>query len=949
MKKSKKMFAMLLSLLMIFANLPAAVFADGEVSASNEYFESFEKYNADADIFSADSDWGTVANGSATVVDYCGNKVLLVKPTGTAAGGAYLDVAAKLGSAVTDGNFTVDFDFKFNDKNVVTSVDGANKTPENLFSLSGGASLKEAYAFFQAPSTLGAVKAYNSNVAYTGTSGLGDAYNTAVGPETTSGNSIYMHRWNHARMVCRSVVYTDGSTEKKADYAQIYINGKLVATLPQRYSKTELTKLAVGVDPKTVPDTGIYIDNVKATLGEKGVKADTSCDYERYAFGPYGFDSDVTTTSPSDSTTLFGNTAIANERFTLAKGKTVNILDGNYGKKSTDKYMSKPASSGDYQTATSIDTLNEGEAFEISFDYLPKATNLYFTQRITGAAQPALLTINSKSANLIGDGDLYYFNTSNTGLNTDEWYRITYVVVGGNGTGTYNTASLYVNGIPIAENVELTNYAALLKSKDSTTYPESTSEYIQWQKSGRTDVQGEGNIDNLQIKVYRNGARFTAPAITEAASAGYGMQYVSDMTVGNAKSYFKLDDQSIAAYAITDESGNNVSDDSAAAVGKYLNTVTKDGRYSYAKFIANETPLKDFSSAEGFFSGTNLTVTSKEGFDYGKGADNAAIGLNSTDGVNIGKFSVTPAGGKAQTIEFYAFAPDSSFILKIAGRPSYDGTTWNGGWTLLEMSGNKIKVAKNAGTDRLTSPAHVEVGTYKVGEWIKVGMTVYSGSDKYTVRVNGKEFEGSFAKKINENGYFECQIGRAASVIIDDYKVYNGRLPYNAGTKADIDTSSLAKGMLLENNVISVGKTITDSFSATPITSNKVFVDADGKRVSAPINNGRVIFENDGIFTSYLISARTNALTQVTSDVEGKLKFVIDKTTDKNVSVINAVYCGDSLEEIKTIETVNFGSDNSVYFYVDKPTDAQKVYKLYLWELTTTVPYSKSVEYYINQ
>lgn len=948
MKKSKKMFAMLLSLLMIFSNLPAAVFADGEVSASNEYFESFEKYNADADIFSADSDWRTVANGSATVVDYCGNKVLLVKPTGTAAGGAYLDVAAKLGSAVTDGNFTIDFDFKFNDKNVVTSVDGANKTPENLFSLSGGASLKEAYAFFPAPSTLGTAKDYKSNVAWTGTVGLGDAYKNAVVPETTSDNSIYMHRWNHARMVCRSVVYTDGSTEQKADYAQIYINGKLVATLPQRYSQTELTKLAVGVDPKTVPDTGIYIDNVKATLGEKGVKADTSCDYERYAFGPYGFDSDVTTTSPSDSTTLFGNTAIASERFTLAKSKTVNILDGNYGKKSTDKYMSKPASSGDYQTTTSIDTLNEGEAFEISFDYLPKATNLYFTQRLQKTGLLTLLSIIDKSVKLIEGGDTYYFNTDKVGLNTDEWYRITYVVVGGNGTGTYNTASLYVNGIPIAENVELKNYAALLNSKDSAIYPADTSEYIQWQKSVRTDIYGEGNIDNLQIKVYRNGARFTAPAVTEAASAGYGMQYVSDMTVGNAKSYFKLDDQSIAGYAITDESGNNVSDDSAAAAGKYLNTVTKDGRYSYAKFIANEEPETVYSSAEGF-SGTNLTVTSKEGFDYGKGADNAAIGLNSTDGVSVGKVSVNTAVAKAQTIEYYAFAPDNSFSFKIAGRLSYDGKKWNGGWVMLEMSGNKIKIAKNAGTDKLTNPALVDVGTYKVGEWIKVGMTVYPGSDKYTVRVNGEEFEGSFAKRIKENGYFECQIGRAASVIIDDYKVYNGRQPYNAGTKAVIDTSSLAKGMLLENNVISVGKTITDSFSATPSSSNKVLVDADGNRVSAPINNGRVIFENDGIFTSYLISARTNALTQVTSDVEGKLKFVIDKTTDKNVSVINAVYCGDSLEEIKPIETVNFGSDNSVYFYVDKPTDSQKVYKLYLWDLSTTVPYSKSVEYYINQ
>ena len=942
MKMKRTMSVVMVLLMIIFSSMNAVVFADSEnPAAGTEYFESFEGYAE-----GADGGWTSKNNGTSKVVSLDGNRCLLIEPQSSASG-ACIDFADsdKLGNAAKDSNFTVDFDFKFNEKNITTSVGGANKTPENHFSLSGNGSLKEAYAFLQAPASVDASRAYNSNVAWTGTISLPDTYKTAVSPSTTTGNTLYMHRWNHARMVCRTVEYADGEETKTADYAQIYINGKLLATLPQRYSATTLTQLAVSIDPKTVEGTGIYIDNVKAAVGEKGTREDISCDYEKYVLGPIGFDSS-TTPDTSSANQYIGNAQIDSERITVKKGLTAVILDGINGKKAADKYVAKPAS-GDYLTSASIGTLNDGESFELSFDYLPTTSEMYFQQRVqigTNAASfPRLMSLSDKCVKLNFSSDYktydtYYYNISSSGLNTNEWYRITYVLTGGNGTGTYNTASVYVNGIPVAQNVELTRYAAAIAG--------NTGEYMQWQKSGRTDIYGTGNFDNVQIKEYRGGAVFSAPVIADAVSQGYGAQYVpGDMTVADAKTYFALGKN--LRYEITGENGSLASD-TESAEGKYILAVSNDGRYAYAKLIANEAPVVNNTDSSSI-SGTNLAVTAKPGFDYGKGADNEAVSLKSENGTDVGKYSKSAGASKAQTAEFYMFAEDNSFNLKIAGRPTYDGSTFNGGWVLLDLSGGNVKIADNAGTDRLASPIHKNAAKYKIGEWTKIGLTVYPGSDKYTVRVNDEEFEGSFAKRIKANGYFEVQIGTSANVIIDDYKVLNGRMSHNKGEKAVLDTSALSCGILLDENKISAGKVIPDCFGANIPTAEKVFVNAEGTRISSPADGAKVIFVNGGLFTSYDIISRKNALTQVDTDTEGKLKFVVDKTTDKNLHAINAVFCGSELVRIQDMLPINFGSENSVYIYTDKPEDAQNNFKLLLWEISSATPFAKPIEYYVNK
>ena len=77
--------------------------------------------------------------------------------------------------------------------------------------------------------------------------------------------------------------------------------------------------------------------------------------------------------------------------------------------------------------------------------------------------------------------------------------------------------------------------------------------------------------------------------------------------------------------------------------------------------------------------------------------------------------------------------------------------------------------------------------------------------------------------------------------------------------------------------------------------------------------------------------------------------FVVDKTTDKNLHAINAVFCGSELVRIQDMLPINFGSENSVYIYTDKPEDAQNNFKLLLWEISSATPFAKPIECYVNK
>lgn len=946
MKKSIKMLAIMLSVLMIVSMLPAVGFASGTSAVPTTWEETFESY-AEGTSITSDSAWTTNGNVSAAVTNLDGNNVLEIKSTAASSTSSAISAAVDISSKLeTTDNFTVDFDFKYNTTNIKTS----NYQTENFMSLTGGTDPKGAYLSIISPTAVDAAKGYTSHWAPS----TATDYTTAVGGNTAS-VTVYPHRWNRARMICHTVTYGNNQT---ADYAEIYVNGTYLATLPYRFGSSNLTHLVIGLDKYDL-GSGIYLDNIKATASELTLAKAASCDYEQYAFGPVGFNN-MTVGSLTNSTgaaaKLIGNTAITSERISLPKNKTVTVMSGNYGKVTDDKYLNRTAASQDLQTNTEINKLAEGEQFEISFDYLPATEDLYFTQRITGSAQPHLLKINNKTIKLFEEGDVYYTGTSEkAGLNTDEWYRITYVVTGGNGKSTYNKASVYINGMPIAENVELKSYATVLSTKDSTNYG-SASEFIQWQSSTRTDSFGTGNIDNLQIRVYRNGANFVAPVKAEAVSAGYGKRYTANMTLAQLETEYSLTNVDIAKYSFTDATGNAVTDKNTLAAGNYVTVTTTDGRKAYVKLVANSADSMNVIGIAGFTATYTNGTSAGIDIDYGKGTDNSAVKLATVEGSSsLSKFNPTmPGFVDAQTIEFNIFAENDSFNFNIAGRPTYTGvdTDWKGGFVLFQMNSKNIKIAQNAGLSESAEANMVKVDGYDIGEWIKVGMTIYPGSDKYVVRVNGQEYEGSFAKAIKANGYFECQIGKnTTSVILDDLRTYKGSLPYDKGEKAELDETTLGTGVILNGKSVSLPckSTISaENFTSTVLGAEKVFVDSTtGVRTATPVSGNKLILVNDGIYTSYTVTARTNEITQVESSDDSKIKFILDKTAEGTPCIINAVFNENLLQSASLDRTFTFDTTTKEYI-IDKPNDTTKKYILYLWDVNTLKPLSGSCTYSVE-
>ncbi len=918
--------------------------------------ENFSSYADGTDITANDSAWLIKKNSNADVDTFArvetvdGKKALHfgisegMGDVGTSAVDELrYSVKQKLAPEAENfsANYTVDFEMKLDGNNLSSYT---NKWVENYIS-AGDQGAKGAYVTMYAPKTAGEKRAIFETL-NTNANGKTEYFN-AVDQKLVKTAALDLSKWHSYRVVVHSVSYTENNTEKTADYAEYYVDGMFAARVAGRFAGSEFTNITFGFDTKyTEKGIGMYISNVKVYDYERTEKAAESCDCVTYVVDKIDFSADTlgTHTSPD----YVGNGKIKIN----GTDKTVDIAAGSNGKAADDRYLVKTsANSADMQLSGSVAKLNSTSAMEISFDYMPLASQTFSLWQRVDVGPKQIFAINN-AVNNDGKTITFFGETYKnfTTLSNSQWYNIKLVVKGSNDVDTYNKGSVYINNIPVVKDADLTKYAQLYNS-GVTDETKKAGEYAAYGPISRTDLYGSGNIDNLFIKRYSGGAwtEYSDFARAEKGMTGTDI-YAGDRTLDYLAEDCFNGNAAVKEYKFADDNGTAVTDISNA---KYCNVTLRDG--TELSLFVNQNAEPSYAAAN--IEEYNTSLLSKANnlnaeavkADFGRG-DNEGILLTKGETAGVGKINAGIASAKAQTVEFYFMSPDTSHDFTVATRPTYNGKDYDGGRGVLWFNSGNIRLINGSG-------GSVTVGTYKANEWIKAALTVISGSDVVKLRLNGETYIGHYKSPVFANGYFELQVfDTKYSIILDDIKLYNG-ISSEKDTKAGLNTSGFDDSMLISGRSISLPYKsnpveFDDYYISDNAAAQKLFINKDGEQISVDeaVSGDRLVFKNDGILSYYTLNVRDNAITQIPSEADGKVSFIVDNDGfDTKLAMFNAAYDGETLVSVSMPEFTIGRRESFKKINLDCPEDDGKEYKIFLWDNSSQKPLSGVCTYTANK
>ena len=944
MKRLNKILAFAVGTAMLTACLPN--FGHDVSAKSASWGESFESYEqgigADSIGWQYTRPKHETETFDAKVEEENGNKYLHVSSeiedfdkTGSRVYGVSLDAAGAIGAASGE-NFTVEYDLKMDD-----DIDtGAG---EYYFGLSGLANMKGCYMTFYGPKTSGAAM---GKTHWPGTSGLLNepaAYLEALGAETVN-NEIIGQAWNNYRWVVHTISY---GTDNKytADYAELYVNGKYTAKVPVRFGGAELKYINLGFEKRDVKKAGFCIDNIKIYDGEIPQAGAESYEYN---ITPENITDEDFSDLQAGTTFTNGDRIYRKDVDNHKRNFTVNtnsnvysvgVFDGGRNKSAGDKYLgigyNADGTAGNYtelQISTGL-TLAEGTQYIHTFDYYSDdSKNLDIAARNSGTGLKSLVTLKNGIITFKGQSTV---SASMVSYDKTKWHRMIIII-------THN-----------ADCDKVTVYADGNKLIDNADWQKTSGDYQ------RFDMTGFGFIDNFSLKTYSGSDEYepAVPNLIKKGSdinSGYcnGTLYVGNKTAGEVLTAADLNhDVNLISYCVTDESGNAVSPDAAAA-GKKLNLETPDMNYSIpmtGNSFDRTIKASDWNTAD---SKKAATAQMNEA-DGVFGSDSSIMFVQADDYSGTRLATASPNGKSVPSFWYMSVLGKSDTDLRITGRIGHNdetGTTvYSGGHNLVRLLNGKIFI-NDASSSSTT--INKSIGSYSDNEWIRIELAFFPGQSKYSVKINDGEAQmGTFGVNGTEwdmvlNGYIQLQVpGGKPAVAMSELTSYTG-IPADV-SKADI--TGVGSGLLKR------GKTIytpygrnpeayvsADKLSVTDNAEKLCFTDADGKETSAAVDGGKaVVRSNDGIYSFYNIKSRENNCTIISGN-NSETIYLIDSKRDETVPVIyEANY--DSEGNLSAVKEIGYTSlIDGVSYAVSVAVSAQ-TRRIMVWDKNTMEPITQSI------
>lgn len=896
---------------------------------SPAYTENFESCAAGT----AASDLGWYVKGSNTItqtaaVQYDGDNGYLHFEAAMNADQSYnlFGISKNIADAASlaaGENFTVEYDIKMEQGEIYSSLSNGG-TGQNNF--------RDAYTFVKPTAASNTVSLYTDTVA------LGADYKNAIGETLSASNSssvkYYTKDWNNYRFVVHSVEYTSGEEKKTADYADLYINGDFVASLPMRFGTNDLSYLCIGYNAnglKTEAKVAFNIDNIKVYKGEKDLKgAAAASDSVTDLISLRSFNDLEAKKVYANNTTIYNANTVkgADSRYpnaVQATGGTVTTENGCFGKASDDIVV-KNSTSGTIvipfdKDNTTVTELANGDSIEYAMQFaLPQgAANGPTVELFSGAANKDYLFEVYKYGIKIGSETIYL----SPAFEAEKWYNLKVRVTAGENGQYY--ASIYADGNALIENRLMTGYSQFNRIKLGA---------------------GGGYVDNFSLKKYTAGAyeeAKTTPNIMSVRDITEGMFngsiFAGEQTAAQMLEKLELSgDENIFAYSVINADGTVISEEQyadTAAAGKYIKIKAKDANI-YFLYLMGDSQLINISSVSGVeeagFTKSNVNLTAVN-LGYGRKSDDESILISSSDAEkNFWLTKNVNLANPVMTLKFSVFTGTETGVgiqtkIYCAENSAAEPTARD--VNILTLKDGKIY-----------SKYSVEKGEYELNRWIQVAIQ-FDGGSAATVYIDGTPvFVDTYGPRaISYMSSLDIRLdSKDKKVFIDDIsltKGINSVIP-------DVPAISEGDGMLVDlGNTISIPSGITNNILIGELSAEKGnicgYIKENGTFMNDSDNytDGILVLENGGIYKYYTFKTRTEILS-VEDTADGGKAVIADLLDEAKEPVIIISYVGED-KALSGVELVPVSNDTLVgkaYISNEKINENSEI-NAYLWDMST--------------
>ncbi|MBP3361282.1 MAG: heparinase II/III family protein [Clostridia bacterium] len=651
---------------------------------------------------------------------------------------------------------------------------------------------------------------------------------------------------------------------------------------------------------------------------------------------------------------------------------TVETVTGNKGKGADDKAVywhnntglsGAPSSYDSYMkfaTDYSGKLIKAGDSteFAIDFAYDEVAAPLGITARLFDENYSAhkilnFIKVSPDRISLLGDK---YVFTNTPALIPGNWYRLRAVITAGDGISTYNTISIYINGIAAKDSAEGTVIEDFpLEAYREKVNSGGTNDYMQFMGFSELwlQVNYKGwNVskgiyyDNLKLKNYLNGAKAKRSIdsvdiliSSPEKSAQRGTVYAcgSD-TVKDVISNFNMSD--VKQYVVRDASGNEAAE-TESAIGKYIELKSQNNNLYYVH-IAENSQLKAISDA----SSADMTVDSnleKQGVNV-RGNNNESIKLSKTGTAPSGSaqiklFDETTTFGSYSTyqpvitnISVMPVRADSKFELRYYSfadtlHCQTSGTPYKRGLTGVYFDTDGKIYGKNS---------EYPIMDYEPNKWYKVTMIFYPGTSTFKIYINDEYASGDeytlfrypiqFVNRVDLVSYDE--------VIVDDIDIYTGK--YFAGESPEV-TSSSEDAFVSGNQIYLPSGLITSDlvdYLSFDGTVSGVYTDAaKTQKTSSVLDGGVLEISKSGITADYTFVVCEENEVYLSKSGNNVNAYVL--CYEEGAKLILAKYAGGKLVKANIIDR----ADMSSFIFGNETTDQNETITAFIMDLSTLKPY----------
>lgn len=926
-----------------------------------DYYDNFEAYTLNSEA--AECGWTPIVPSqtyvgdtftTAVEKDKWNNQYLHVGASESSANatdrlyGISLDLAEAVSAADGD-NITVEYD-------LMLDADSTGKSGEFYFGLAGSKTLKGAYLTVQDPKVADGT---SWKTHWTGASGLTDdpsSYVTVVNGKTAATN-LNAQQWNRYRWVMHTVKY-GADSQYTADYAELYVNGEYMSTLPIRYGGAQLKYLNLGFSLAKPERMGFCVDNLKVYAEERTKAGALICDYIKDTIGMVTFSDLTVGTEYTNEDKIYNAGGIQGNKgaYIVVNKNNTKTYKVKVGGTNDNPYL--VIGSNNQSTELQLEGLaathaglNEGEQYVLSFKYLPTGS-MNLSTRFGGQTNTPmpLCSFNGASLTKIGTSSVNHSLGA-----AGEWHNIRIIITSGSRDSNAtekDTLKFYSDGTLLAEAA----WDNLNADKPAPYTPDPLQ---------RVDFIGnQASIDNIRLEVYKNGAVFVPviPALMQknSRSTGYANDkvYVGEKTVLQVLSDLKLEqDKNLDRYRVVDSEGVAVSGTAMAKENTLLLT-TVDGNEFSIPLVGNTVIYSQSTAPDPKLD--YLTITKDYPGAFGR--DTTDTGWKITpaeipDNESVHSMTLYPNVSAVPTVYKMSFLGKSNMGLTICGRVFYEpksDSNYSGGHALVRLINGSVCINDASGATTTTAK---QIGSYNDNEWVSIEIALFPGEQNYLVRINGEDWKtgtlgrSGTAWSFVMNGYIQLQIAKNNSheVVLDDV-VFSVGIPEESAGMPEVTQVS---GVVTKTGKALYGPHGWDisSFTSDISVSDDAevrFINLDGSvATEGAYNGGKMALRRNGIYSYYSLYSRPNAFTSVGKNDSGVVYWadLAMDATNRAPVIYNAIYSetesdGRKLTEVTSLPHTWVKDNVTITFTV--PQDEKNDRRVMVWDKETMKPLTES-------